>query len=258
MRNVESWRPTKYVRRRGRLRASTNVGEVSVASRLIADLVASRYDHYLPRYARGRLLDLGCGKVPLFETYRSLVDEVVCIDWSASLHGQQYVDHECDISDPLPLKDSSIDTIILSDVLEHVPEPAGLWDELHRVLAPEGYVLLNVPFLYWVHEEPHDYFRYTEFALRRLAENSGFGVVLLEPVGGPAAVFADLLAKNLERLPLLGNPAAAAVQGVTQLLCSTAIGQKLTRRGVHKMPSGYFLVAQKRFQVVSRPFTGLR
>ena len=78
MRNREDWRPSKYVYRRGRLMGSRDPKEVAVSSRLMADLVAAHYDRYLKEHARGRLLDLGCGKMPLLHAYAELVDEVTC------------------------------------------------------------------------------------------------------------------------------------------------------------------------------------
>ena len=65
MKNAEKWVPTKYVRRGGRLTASSEGESVAIGSRLVVSLVAKLYERYLGDYARGRLIDLGCGKVPL-------------------------------------------------------------------------------------------------------------------------------------------------------------------------------------------------
>lgn len=235
MRNREGWRPSKYVRRNGRLVASRDPREVAVGTRLVADLVAAAYDAALPRHARGRLLDLGCGKAPLFETYRDRVTDVTCADWGKSLHGGAYLDVECDLTEPLPFREKEFDTILLSDVLEHIPEPLRLWAEMARVLAPGGRILLNVPFLYWLHEQPHDYYRFTEFALRRFAEGAGLAVLELGPVGGWPQVMADLFAKGVAGVPLVGRPLAS-------------LAQWLARKGGGKptaFPLGYFLVAGK-------------
>ena len=73
----------------------------------------------------------------------------------------------------LPFGDSEFDTIILSDVLEHIPVPEHLWKEMARILSRNGKIIMNVPFYYCLHEAPHDCSRYTEFALRRFVEMSG-------------------------------------------------------------------------------------
>ena len=245
MQHPERWTPSKYVQRRGHWVASRDTRQVGIGSRLIANLVAARYELYLPRYARGRLIDLGCGQVPLYGAYRELVCEVTCVDWAASPHPISHVDREADLGAKLPFDDASFDTVILSDVLEHVPTPELLWHEMARLLTPGGHALINVPFLYGVHEAPHDYYRYTGFALRRHAEQAGLDVRVLASVGGSLHVLADLLAKHLAQLPLLGVPLALGVQGVVALLDQTAAGRRLAERSGARFPLGYFLVVAK-------------
>ena len=245
MRHEDRWIESKYVRRRGRLRASLDTAEVGVGSRLITDRIAALYDQHLPRYARGRLIDLGCGKVPLCGAYRSLVDNVTCVDWPQSAHATSHIDLQADLSQVLPYPDESFDTIILSDVLEHVPTPEALWFEMARLLAPGGHVLLNTPFLYGVHEAPHDYARYTEHALRRFARQAGLDVTSLMPIGGSLHVLADLLAKHLAHVPALGHTLAAAAQGLVALLDRGRWGQRLSERTGSRFPLGYFMVVSR-------------
>ncbi|MCZ6638109.1 MAG: hypothetical protein O7C66_07950, partial [Alphaproteobacteria bacterium] len=89
MKNIDKWKPSKYLIEDGKLIASRDTREVALASRLSADIVAGFYWAYLKDHCRGRLLDLGCGSVPLFEAYRDFVDDNVCADWANSLHGQE-------------------------------------------------------------------------------------------------------------------------------------------------------------------------
>lgn len=245
MRHADRWIESKYVQRSGRLVASRHVAEVGVGSRLITDRIAALYDQHLPRYARGRLIDLGCGKVPLYGGYRGLVDEVTCVDWPQSVHAGHHLDLEADLCQPLPFADASFDTVILSDVLEHVPTPEALWSEMARLLAPGGHVVLNTPFLYGIHEAPHDYARYTEFALRRFAQQAGLDVTLLLTIGGSLHVLADLLAKHLAHLPVAGNALASAAQGAVALLDRSRFGQRVAARTGSRFPLGYFLVATR-------------
>ncbi len=245
MRNSDRWTESKYVQRSGRLRASRDPAEVGVGSRLIGDRVAAFYEAALPRHARGRLADLGCGKAPLYGSYRQLVGSVTCVDWPQSVHASPFVDCQADLGQALPFDDGAFDTVILSDVLEHVPDPQALWREIARLLAPGGKLLLNLPFLYGVHEAPHDYGRYTEHALRRFAQQCGLDVLMLEPVGGSLHVLADLLAKHLAHLPLAGPLLASAVQGLVALIDRMAWGRRLARRSGERFPLGYFMVAAK-------------
>jgi SAM-dependent methyltransferase len=243
MQNVAKWRPSKFVVRAGKLRASGDTRELSRSSRLIADLVAQAYDRAILEHARGRLLDMGCGKVPLYAAYRQRVSDVQCIDWANSLHGPEHLDKTCDLTQCIPYSDGEFDTIILSDVLEHLPEPAKCWHEMHRLLAPGGKVLLNVPFYYSIHEEPYDFYRYTEFALRRFADNAGFDVVELARLGGAVDVLADVVGKLLAGARL--GHAAALLQSLAGALGKTRLGNGARRRTAKRFPLGYFMVAWK-------------
>ena len=241
MRNETIWRPTKYVQRGGRWRTSLDTKEVGVGSRLISDAVAKCYDEHLTSCARGRLLDLGCGKAPLYGIYRSLVTNVTCCDWADDAH----VDVVSDLAQPLPFADGAFDTIILSDVLEHAPDPALVWREMSRVLAPGGHIVMNVPFFYWLHAHPHDYYRFTEFALARFSTVNGLKLLHLEPLGGVVEVWTDLHAKLLARIPLAGAPVAALLQIAIGLWGRCRWGKHIAKVSARHFPLGYFVIAQK-------------
>src|ERR1700730_3764704 len=214
----------------GRLRASRKPMHVSISSRFIVDIVAPHYEWAIRTYARGRLLDMGCGYVPLYETYRDLVSENICIDWQNTPHVNPYLDQIVDLTGALPFESDSFDTVLLTDVLEHIPEPMNLMCEIARILRPGGKLILGVPFLYWLHEIPHDYYRYTEFALRRFCQLSGLSVVALVPYGGLPEVLLDLISKGLNFLP---RPLAASlrpIHAIASLLCKTKPVRKLSEQ----------------------------
>ena len=173
MRNAETWRPSKYVLRGPRLCGARDTAEISVGSQLIADLNAEGYSRLLPRFAKGILLDLGCGKVPLYGVYQNYTSNVICADWPASLHGSNHVDVACDAGMILPFRDEVFDTVLASDVLEHIYDARGLIAEVARILRPGGHVIINTPFMYQLHECPHDYHRLTAFALERMFAEAG-------------------------------------------------------------------------------------
>ncbi len=245
MKNVSRWRPTKFVKRRGRLAASRNASEVNPSSRLMVDLVAACYQRHLSAHCRGRLVDLGCGKVPLFGAYRDLVSDVTCVDWQNSLHKGDHIDCLCDLSKPLPFESESFDTAIVSDVLEHLPEPTVMWSEMARILRPAGKCFVNVPFFYWLHEHPHDYCRYTEFALRRFAQSVGLKVVVFEAIGGSPEVFADMFAKHAARIPVLGGPTALLAQSMASAFVRLRIGRRVSEQSAAYYPFGYFMICQR-------------
>jgi SAM-dependent methyltransferase len=207
VRNPTDWEPTKFVQGECGWEASRDSREVSTGSLVIADRIASAYDRMISVYAKGNLLDLGCGKAPLFGMYAHLVDLVTCVDWNKSLHHLDHIDCLADVSRPLPFLSGSFDTVVLTDVLEHLPHPWSAMREVARVLRPQGHLLLGVPFLYGIHEAPHDYYRYTEHILRELCENSGLEVLELHPYGGTKEILADLISKAMVRTRF-GGPMA--------------------------------------------------
>lgn len=246
MKNIAQWKPSKFTYKRGKLRASKDLKEVVAGSRLAANTIAKYYESHIPQYTKGKLLDLGCGKVPLFNFYKDLISENICVDWGNSLHRNPHLDIEHDLNNPLPLKDSEFDTIILSDVLEHIWKPDRLWIEMNRILKPGGKLLLNVPYYYCIHEEPYDYFRYTKYALTQFANDSGFSILVLRSTGGVPEIMVDLLAKTASRIPLIGKSLSALIQSTFFILQKTIVLKTLSKKSEEKFPFGYFMVAEKK------------
>ena len=78
------------------------------------------------------------------------------------------VDIVADIQDMKQVASDSFDSILCTQVLEHVKNPFLAVGELYRILKPGGKLFLTVPFLNNIHMEPHDYWRYTEFSVANL------------------------------------------------------------------------------------------
>jgi len=140
----------------------------------------------------GEFLDVGCGQQPYAKYFAHVARKRAC-DFDAA---RGAVDFSCP-ADRIPLADASLDSILCTEVLEHVPDPRAVWREFARVLKPGGKVLLATP-MYWPsHEEPYDFFRYTAFGLQHLADEAGFDVVKLYPRGGVWAFLAQALQHSL-------------------------------------------------------------
>jgi SAM-dependent methyltransferase len=179
-------------------------------------LAPSQIDRFLPRQAifkaiqlhhahlRGRCLDVGCGDQP----YRSLllqppfqISELLGLDRAGQRCQHTPPDLEWH-NGTIPLPDGAIDSALCTEVLEHCPHPGSVLAEVHRVLKPGGSLLLTVPFLWPLHEVPHDWCRYTPFALRDLVESAGFQVKELRALGGYDRSLAQMLALWLRRRPM--------------------------------------------------------
>jgi SAM-dependent methyltransferase len=139
----------------------------------------------------GRVLDIGCGSQP----YRACFGDVdyIGIEVSqASVHGSaKRADTYFDGLN-IPLRDGSVQHVLCTQVLEHVFQPDQFLEDVRRVLAPGGSMLLTVPFLWDEHEQPYDYARYSSFGLRHLAKVHGFEVALARRTMADASLFAQL------------------------------------------------------------------
>jgi hypothetical protein len=85
-------------------------------------------------------------------------------------------------------------------VLEHLPEPATVLRELHRVLKPSGTLWMTAPLFYVEHERPYDFYRYTRYGLRHLLDQAGFEVreiAWLEGYLGTLSYQAHVLSESL-------------------------------------------------------------
>lgn len=245
MQNISLWKPSKYEYSGRKLRGSRNKKELSISSRIQGDVVARFYQDYLKLYAKGHLIDLGCGKAPLFMEYKKFVNEITCADWAQSFHKNPYTDVDCNLNEPLPFEGETFDTIILSDVLEHIAEPKLLCCEMSRILRKGGHILMNVPFYYRLHEVPHDYFRYTQYAMEYLCKVAGLKVILLEPLGGVPHVLADILMKTFAYKPVIGPALAHVIHSSYRVFMRLPGAKKFAKSSAQTFPFGYFIIASK-------------
>jgi SAM-dependent methyltransferase len=176
--------------------------------------------------ARGRLLDVGCGNKPYEVYFRPYVTEYIGIEheatFAATAAGEQGTRPDLTYDgDRLPFPDGSFDTVLNVQVLEHTPRPRALVAEMARVLKSGGLLILLAPFQFRLHEQPHDYFRYSSHGLRHLCEDAGLTVVEILPQGGLWSVIGHKLNSYLafrvgrvgglaQSMGKLGHEAAAA------------------------------------------------
>lgn len=141
--------------------------------------------------ARGRLLDVGCGDKPYERFFLPYVTEYLGIEHEATFEktsassgaaGKKGPDFVYD-GVKLPFPDRSFDTVLNVQVLEHTPYPGRLVCEISRVLTDEGLLILIAPFQFRLHEQPHDYFRYTSHGLRHLCDEAGLEIVEIHQQG---------------------------------------------------------------------------
>jgi len=143
----------------------------------VSAAMLSQYRVTIPliqQYARGALIDLGCGTMP----YRSLIEGRVArydsLDHRPQVEG---VTFQADIQAMTSIPDAAYDSAICLEVLEHVPNPFKAAAEIQRILKPGGILIVSVPHLSRLHEEPYDFFRFTRHGLVSLFQSAGFDVI---------------------------------------------------------------------------------
>jgi SAM-dependent methyltransferase len=155
----------------------------------------------LPNF-NGTLLDIGCGRMPyksMLLTRPSHATRYVGLDLGRPLYGKPDIQWD---GRNIPLHTGSVNCALATEVLEHCPEPQVVLREIARVLSSGGMLFLTVPFLWPLHDSPHDEYRYTPFAIERLLNDAGFVGIKTRPLGGWDASLAQMIGLWLRRRPM--------------------------------------------------------
>lgn len=143
----------------------------------------------IPLYARGKILDVGCGNKPYEPLFQTSPSNYLGCDVVQS--SENKVDIIC-LATSIKADSESFDTVFTTQVMEHVDNSDLMMKECNRVLKTGGYLILSVPFTWELHEEPYDFFRFTKYGLRELCKRNNFEVIEITPNGGKWAAIAQM------------------------------------------------------------------
>jgi len=144
-------------------------------------------------FAKGDLLDIGCGNKP----YRSIFNVKRYLGCDIVQSSQSEADFLCD-SLKIAAVDESFDTVISTQVIEHVTEPQILCSEAFRLLRKGGIFIVSGPMYWHLHEEPYDFRRFTKHGFQYLLEKAGFEVIEILPNGGKWALLGQVIIHTIE------------------------------------------------------------
>jgi SAM-dependent methyltransferase len=150
-------------------------------------------------HARGTLVDVGCGTRPYLPLFSPHITRYIGVNYPPTAAEHPYyaaADLYADGSH-LPLRDACVQTVLCTQVLEHVPEPGLLLAEVARVLCPGGVVLLTAPQVWGEHEVPRDFYRYTSWGLRHLLVGAGLRPQRVQPLEGLFATLGQMFLDEL-------------------------------------------------------------
>lgn len=134
------------------------------------------------KYLNGKMMDLGCGSKP----YKAIihVDEYIGVDFHGEGHSHQ--NEEIDFfydGIKIPFENNTFDSILSTEVFEHVFNLPELLSEVNRVMKPDGTLLITCPFIIAEHEAPNDFARYTSFGIKHMLNNAGFEIIKYKKIG---------------------------------------------------------------------------
>ncbi|MBI2996276.1 MAG: methyltransferase domain-containing protein [Candidatus Melainabacteria bacterium] len=138
-------------------------------------------------FAKGVLLDVGCGASPFKDYFIKYVDKYLKHEHPEAAKENIKYDYLSELP-KINAPDNSIDTIISWSVLEHVSEPFETIKEFNRILKANGIFIISVPQYWHLHEEPHDYLRFTKHILNEKITRLGFEIVYMKEEGRSFAV----------------------------------------------------------------------
>lgn len=155
--------------------------------RYLLEKQIKKFSHYV----KGRVLDVGAGD---YSRYHHLFssDEYLKMDIKAS----DNVDVIASAED-IPFPAETFDSVICTQVFEHLNNPFKVAYEISRILKTGGVCLLTVPQTNELHEEPHDYFRYTKFGLEEIFNKVGLEIIEFDRRGGFFTLIAQLKIRYL-------------------------------------------------------------
>lgn len=133
------------------------------------------------KYAKGELIDIGCGNKPYEKVFEGRITKYTGCDIIQS--DLKKVDILCDATN-IPLPSGSFDTAFSTQAIEHVANHQGVVNEAYRLLKPGSYFILSGPMCWPLHEEPYDYFRFTVHGFEYILKTAGFEITAVLPNGG--------------------------------------------------------------------------
>lgn len=154
------------------------------------------------KFLNGNFLDIGCGQMPYKEwiLHETRVTNYTGLDIDNPIYNNENFrpDIEWDAV-TMPIENAQYDAAMILEVLEHCEHPEIVLKEAYRILKPGGTLMFSVPFVWYYHDTPHDFSRYTYFKLQGMFLSCGFEVEKIEGYGNWNSFMAHAWAMWIKR-----------------------------------------------------------
>jgi len=221
---------------------------------------SKRRPHYLERISivkalkkvqhqvkSGMILDVGCGMKPYKSLLNASGSAYYGTDYPLTMKGSYGKSTKADFfseSTLLPFNNNTFDTLLSTQMLEHVSDPKKVIQEMGRVLKPGGIMILSAPMTWPLHEEPYDFFRYTLHGLRHLLQKANFEILDEIPRGNNFTTMAQMLLDTQ-----LDNTSQSFPKRLYSLILSLAVNQLCSVinlfQPAQRLCLGWVMVAKK-------------
>ena len=199
------------------------------------------------RVKAGLILDVGCGMKPYESLLNNSGSKYYGTDYPVTMEGSYGHSTRADFfsdSMVLPFPEGTFDTVISTQMLEHVRKPEVVVYEMSRVLKPDGILILSAPMTWPLHEEPYDFYRYTLHGLRHLLEEADFEILDEVRRGNNLTTLAQMFLDTQ-----LANIGQALPQRVYATLLSLVVNQACSVgnlfKPVRRLSLGWVMAARK-------------
>ena len=132
----------------------------------------------------------------------------------------------------IPLPDQSVDAVMCTEVLEHIPNPVAALAEFSRLIKPNGYLLITAPFASLTHFAPYHFASgLSRYFYEHHLKEYGFTIIDLQLNGN----YFEYIAQENRRIKSIALKYAATKLSIVDKLIihmNLAILQRLTTKDV--------------------------
>lgn len=143
------------------------------------------------------IIDVGAGDSPYREIFIKKYKYIATDFAETDCHEYKNIDYIC-TADNIHVGNKSFDSIICTEVLEHVSNPEEVIKEFSRIIKPGGQLFITTPFIIKLHEIPYDYLRYTPYYLNKILQDNDFEVKKIYYRGGLITSISQILLTSYE------------------------------------------------------------
>ena len=142
----------------------------------------------LAHHITGNTIDYGAGSAK----YKNIITPHTSKYTTFDMIPGENIDIVGDAMNP-PFPDNTFDTVVSTQMLEHVERPWIVVHEMGRILKPGGICIITAPFLVPYHADPHDFFRYTVQGMESLFTHEAFEIVESGKYGNTPGVISEMI-----------------------------------------------------------------